>query len=36
MPIWGPVFSKASAGDQGLIQLRIGNLVHYLESIQVK
>jgi mono/diheme cytochrome c family protein len=36
MPIWGPVFSKASAGDQGLIQLRIGNLVHYLESLQEK
>jgi mono/diheme cytochrome c family protein len=36
MPIWGPLFAQVSGGDPGLVELRIANLVHYIESIQEK
>jgi mono/diheme cytochrome c family protein len=36
MPIWGPLFSNVSGGDNGIVRLRVANLVHYLESIQQK
>lgn len=36
MPVWGPVFRSLSHGDQALVQLRINNLVNYIESLQVK
>lgn len=36
MPIWGPLFSKVSSNDDAIIQMRIANLIHYLESLQVK
>jgi mono/diheme cytochrome c family protein len=36
MPVWGPLFSKVSGGDDAIVQMRISNLVHYLESIQEK
>lgn len=36
MPVWGPLFSAVSGGDQTLINMRISNLVRYLESLQVK
>ena len=36
MPVWGPVFSSVSKGDQAVVQLRISNLTKYLESLQVK
>jgi mono/diheme cytochrome c family protein len=36
MPVWGPVFSSMSKGDQGLVQLRISNLTKYIESLQGK
>ena len=36
MPVWGPLFSSISGGDQGLVNLRISNLVSYLKSLQVK
>jgi mono/diheme cytochrome c family protein len=36
MPIWGPLFSQVSGGDQSLVELRIANLVHYVESLQEK
>jgi mono/diheme cytochrome c family protein len=36
MPVWGPVFSSMSKGDQALVQLRISNLTKYIESLQVK
>jgi len=36
MPIWGPLFTHVSGGDNGVVQLRIANLVHYLETMQAK
>ena len=36
MPVWGPVFRALSKGDQAQVQLRITNLTHYVESMQVK
>ena len=36
MPVWGPLFTEVSGRDQGLVQMRISNLVRYLESIQEK
>ena len=36
MPVWGPLFSKVSSNDEALVQMRIANLTHYLESLQVK
>jgi len=34
MPVWGPVFR--TLGDDATVQLRIGNLTNYLESLQRK
>jgi len=36
MPVWGPVFSAVSGGNQGMVNLRIANLSKYLESLQAK
>ena len=36
MPIWGPLFSQVSGRDNGVVEMRIANLIHYLESIQEK
>jgi len=36
MPVWGPLFSKVSSNDDAIVQMRIANLIHYLESLQVK
>jgi mono/diheme cytochrome c family protein len=36
MPIWGPLFSSISSSDQAIVNMRIANLVHYLESLQAK
>ena len=36
MPIWGPLFSQVSGHDNALVQMRISNLVHYIETIQEK
>jgi len=36
MPVWGPVFLKLSNERTSLVQMRIGNLVTYLQSIQTK
>ena len=36
MPIWGPLFSQVSGGDQAIVQMRISNLVKYIESLQEK
>ena len=36
MPVWGPVFSSLSKGDQAMVQMRISNLTKYIESLQVK
>jgi mono/diheme cytochrome c family protein len=36
MPIWGPLFSSLSQGNQGAVQQRITNLVTYIETLQTK
>jgi mono/diheme cytochrome c family protein len=36
MPVWGPLFSSVSGRDDSIIQMRISNLIHYLESLQEK
>jgi mono/diheme cytochrome c family protein len=36
MPVWGPLFSQVSGRDDAVIQMRISNLVHYLELLQEK
>lgn len=36
MPVWGPLFSQVSGRDDAVVQMRISNLVHYIESIQEK
>lgn len=36
MPIWGPVFRNMAHGHKDSAQLRITNLVRYVESIQEK
>ncbi len=35
MPVWGPVFHEIEA-DQDLGNVRVDNLLHYLESLQQK
>jgi len=36
MPVWGPLFTQVSGRDTGLVQMRIANLVSYIESLQEK
>jgi len=36
MPVWGPLFSQVSGRSDSIVQMRISNLIHYLESLQVK
>ena len=36
MPVWGPLFSSMSSHDDSVVQMRISNLVRYLESLQAK
>jgi mono/diheme cytochrome c family protein len=36
MPIWGPLFSSISQGQEGQVQQRITNLVTYIEGVQAK
>ncbi len=36
MPIWGPLFSSVSGRDESIVQMRVANLIHYLESLQEK
>ena len=36
MPVWGPLFSQVSGRDEGIVQMRISNLVHYIETLQQK
>lgn len=36
MPVWGPVFWRLSQGHEEQVQMRIGNLNRYLESLQEK
>ncbi|MFI5057217.1 MAG: c-type cytochrome [Candidatus Acidiferrales bacterium] len=36
MPVWGPLFAAISGNDQSVVNMRISNLVRYIESLQVK
>ena len=36
MPVWGPLFSAVSGKDDSIVQMRISNLIHYLEKLQEK
>ena len=36
MPIWGNVFQEMSRGTPGEVQMRISNLVTYVQTLQVK
>jgi hypothetical protein len=36
MPVWGPLFSSISQGDQALVTQRIANLTNYIKSLQEK
>jgi len=36
MPVWGPVFWRMSQGHSSEVQLRVGNLNKYIESLQAK
>jgi mono/diheme cytochrome c family protein len=36
MPVWGPLFSSVSGRDAAVVNMRISNLIRYLESIQEK
>jgi len=36
MPVWGPLFSQVSSRDEAIVQMRISNLVHYIETLQQK
>jgi mono/diheme cytochrome c family protein len=36
MPVWGPLFSSISQGNEAQVQQRISNLVSYIDSLQAK
>jgi mono/diheme cytochrome c family protein len=36
MPVWGPLFSSLSQGQQAQVQQRISNLVSKIETLQTK
>jgi mono/diheme cytochrome c family protein len=36
MPVWGPLFSSVSGRDDAVVQMRIANLIRYIESLQAK
>jgi mono/diheme cytochrome c family protein len=36
MPVWGPLFASVSGHDPTIVNMRISNLVSYLESLQGK
>ena len=36
MPVWGPLLSSASGGNQAELRQRIANLVSYIETLQEK
>jgi len=36
MPVWGPIFSSMEHQRGAGVQLRVTNLVHYIESLQAK
>jgi len=36
MPVWGPIFSTVSSDSPAVVTQRIGNLIGFIESMQVK
>lgn len=36
MPVWGPLLTSVSSGGRAEVQLRIHNLVTYIQTIQAK
>jgi mono/diheme cytochrome c family protein len=36
MPMWGPLFLSLSQGHDEQVQMRIANLVNYIETLQAK
>jgi len=36
MPVWGPILSTVSSENPAVVDQRVGNLVGYIQSIQVK
>ena len=36
MPVWGPLFASINGRDSALVDMRIANLVRYVESVQAK
>ena len=36
MPVWGPLLRTVSGGDEAIVEMRIRNLVRYVESLQAK
>ena len=36
MPVWGPILSTVSDDSPAVVTQRIGNLIGYIESLQVK
>ena len=36
MPVWGPLFSSLSKGNDAQVQQRISNLVSYIATLQAK
>ncbi len=36
MPVWGPLFSSVSSRDDAIVQMRISNLIRYIETLQAK
>jgi mono/diheme cytochrome c family protein len=36
MPTWGPLFRRVSGSDEAQVDMRISNLLHYLETLQQK
>jgi hypothetical protein len=36
MPVWGPLFSSISQGQESQVQQRVANLVSYIETLQAK
>jgi mono/diheme cytochrome c family protein len=36
MPVWGPLFTSLSQGNEGQVQQRIANLVGYVGTLQAK
>ncbi len=36
MPVWGPLFAHVSGHDPSIVNMRISNLIRYMETLQVK